>query len=137
MVSTLLPMVKQATGINYCRHCLHALPRCTCVGAPVEASQPAALPVSTPSSASVGLSVAASTAGSTAVVTPITPLLGHSAHERQNLKSVWRAQIDEMRRQKQRLEEEANADYMEYQQAFLELQEAKAVVALRTRPPLL
>ncbi|MCG8621398.1 MAG: hypothetical protein MJE68_05260, partial [Proteobacteria bacterium] len=72
------------------------------MGATGEAPQPAALPVPTPSSAaSIGPSAATETAGTTAVVAPIAP-------DRQNLPSVWRAQIDEMRRRKQRLEEEDN-----------------------------
>ena len=50
-VSTLLPLAKQATGVNYCRHCLHALPRCRCTRASGEAPQLAALPVPAPSSA--------------------------------------------------------------------------------------
>ena len=66
----------------------------------------------------------------------MSSLLGTSTGERHEQKMGWRAQIDEMKCQKQWLEEETNTEWMEYQQVYLELQEVKMRAVLSSRPPI-
>ena len=136
-VATILPLVEQATGIPYCRHCLHAQPRCTCTGASGEVPRLPALTLPVSSSASTGPSVSTGATGSTAVVTPMSSLSGPSTRERRD--PPLRVQIDEMKRRTKQLQEEANQDWMEYQRVSLELRQAEYQAEQRAsmviRPP--
>ena len=136
-VLPLLDLAEQATGVGYCRHCLHAQPRCHCPRASGEAPEPASSTAPVYTSASAGPSASISTAGSTAVVTPISSLIGTTTYrDRDDVREVWRAQTDDLRRRSRRLHEEAEKDWLEYQQAFFGYQQAKALAAQWALPPL-